>query len=264
MLPLPYASILAAFETLALEAGRAIMEVFNEDFAVETKADASPVTQADSRAEAIILKGLRKSFPDIPCVAEEEASAGICPPDLKGPFFLVDPLDGTREFISRNPDFTVNLALIQDGVPVVGVVYAPARDIFYAGSPAGAYVASTEGHQLRERRPIHARLRPSVPTVLASRSHRTEETNGFIASLGAVELVSIGSSLKFCLIAAGEADVYPRFGRTMEWDTAAGDAILRAVGGATRCCDGSLLRYGKRNQPDDCDFANPHFIATGA
>lgn len=239
------------------------MNIFNGDFAVETKSDASPVTLADAQAEALILEGLRREFPGIPCVAEEEASAGICPPDLDGLFFLVDPLDGTREFINRNEDFTVNLALIRNGAPVVGLVYAPARGVLYGGSPEAAYVASTHEGGLGERHPIQARARPLIPTVLASRSHRTPETDDLIKSLGAVELISIGSSLKFCLIAAGEADIYPRFGRTMEWDTAAGDAILRAVGGATRCRDGALLRYGKRNQPQDCDFANPHFIATG-
>ena len=253
--------ILATFETLALKAGCAVMAVYQFDFPVELKADSSPVTEADAKAEAIILAGLRSAFPDIPCVAEEEASAGICPPELDGLFFLVDPLDGTREFVNRNPDFTVNIALIRQGVPVVGVVYAPARDVLYCASPEGAFRVNTMNHEPGERRNIIVRTPTKIPTVVASRSHRTEETDGYIETCGVVELVSIGSSLKFCLLAEGEADIYPRFGRTMEWDTAAGDAILRAAGGMTRCVDGSPLTYAKRGQADDCDFANPWFIA---
>lgn len=253
--------VLAIFERLALAAGRAVMAVYDCDFAVETKADASPVTQADAQAEVIILTGLREAFPDIPCVAEEEAAAGICPPDLGSLFILVDPLDGTREFVQRNPDFTVNIALIRDGVPVVGVVYAPARCILYSASPEAAFRVEATDHQPGERRRISVRAPTPIPTVVASRSHRTEETDSFIQTCGIVELVSIGSSLKFCLLAEGEADLYPRFGRTMEWDTAAGDAILRAAGGMTRCVDGSPLLYAKRGQASDCDFANPWFIA---
>jgi 3'(2'), 5'-bisphosphate nucleotidase len=253
--------ILATFETLALQAGRAVMDVYSLDFPVELKADASPVTQADAQAEAIILAGLRQAYPDIPCVAEEEASAGICPHDLGEQFFLVDPLDGTREFIKRNPDFTVNIALIRGGVPVVGVVYAPARGVLYSATPDAAWRIEAPDHQPGERRKISVRMPTMVPTVVASRSHRTDETDAFIQTRGIVELVSIGSSLKFCLLAEGEADLYPRFGRTMEWDTAAGDAILRAAGGMTRCVDGSPLIYAKRGQADDCDFANPWFIA---
>jgi 3'(2'), 5'-bisphosphate nucleotidase len=256
------ALVLSTLETLALQAGRAIMAVFTSEFAVETKADASPVTQADAEAEAIILAGLRQAFPDIPCVAEEEAAEGIVPPDLGEMFFLVDPLDGTREFVNRNPDFTVNIALIRDGAPVVGVVYAPARSVLYGGRPGLAFCAQTEDHEPGPRRTISVRSAPAVPYIVASRSHRTPETDAFIASRGTAELISVGSSLKFCLLAAGEADLYPRFGRTMEWDTAAGDAILRAAGGCTRNVDGAPLAYGKRRQPHDCDFANPSFIAT--
>ncbi|WP_312796174.1 3'(2'),5'-bisphosphate nucleotidase CysQ [Tianweitania sp.] len=253
--------ILATFETLALQAGRAVMDVYQVDFPVELKADASPVTEADAKAEAIILAGLREAYPDIPCVAEEEASAGICPPELDGLFFLVDPLDGTREFIKRNPEFTVNIALIRQGIPVIGVVYAPARSVLYSASPEGAFRIDTVNHKPGERRNIIVRTPTRVPTVVASRSHRTEETDSYIQTCGAVELVSIGSSLKFCLLAEGEADIYPRFGRTMEWDTAAGDAILRAAGGTTRRVDGEPLTYGKRGQAEDCDFSNPWFIA---
>jgi 3'(2'), 5'-bisphosphate nucleotidase len=253
--------ISATFETLALQAGRAVMEVYEIDFPVELKADDSPVTQADAQAEAIILAGLRQAYPDIPCVAEEEAAAGICPPDLGNLFFLVDPLDGTREFIKRNPDFTVNIALIRKGVPVVGVVYAPARGVLYSATPEAAWRIEAPDHQPGERLATTVGIAVGTRTLILRRSHRTEETDAFIQTCGLVELVSIGSSLKFCLLAEGEADLYPRFGRTMEWDTAAGDAILRAAGGMTRCVDGSPLLYAKRDQADDCDFANPFFIA---
>ncbi|WP_431192836.1 3'(2'),5'-bisphosphate nucleotidase CysQ [Tianweitania aestuarii] len=253
--------MVASLEAMALEAGRAIMAIFNCEFAVQTKADASPVTEADARAEAIILKSLRTLYPHIPCVAEEEASAGICPPDLGQAFFLVDPLDGTREFVNRNPDFTVNIALIRNGIPVLGVVYAPARDVLYSATPDGAFRIDTVKHEPRERRRIVVRTPATILTVVASRSHRTEQTNSYIQTCGAVELLSVGSSLKFCLLAEGAADIYPRFGPTMEWDTAAGDAILRAAGGTTCRVDGTPLTYGKRGQAGDCDFANPFFIA---
>lgn len=254
------AEMLTVMERLAFEAGRAVMAVYGSDFNVLAKSDESPVTEADRQAEAIILAGLRKHFPDIPCVAEEEASAGIEPPDLDGVFFLVDPLDGTREFVSRNPDFTVNIALIRDGDPVVGVVYAPARGVLYAGRPGE--VCKLEEDQLRKL--VSARVCADKPMLVASRSHRTPETDAFLARFEGSDAVSVGSSLKFCLLASGEADIYPRFGRTMEWDTAAGDAILRAAGGMTFTEDGQPLRYGKRNQASDSDFANPSFIAVTA
>jgi 3'(2'), 5'-bisphosphate nucleotidase len=222
------------------------------------------VTEADRASEKIILAGLREAFPDVPCVAEEEASAGIVPPDLDGAFFLVDPLDGTKEFVNRRTDFTVNIALIRKGVPEIGVVFAPCSGRFFSGMPGRAEALEiTEDYAIAARRPIAARVGGTPLSVVASRSHNTPETEAYISSLGAAEIVSVGSSLKFCLLAAAEADVYPRFGRTMEWDTAAGDAVLRAAGGMTRTLDGKPLAYGKRNQPDDEDFANPHFIATG-
>jgi 3'(2'), 5'-bisphosphate nucleotidase len=259
------AAILTLFETLALEAGKLVMGVFNGDIKVDDKADLSPVTEADRLSETLILEGLRSHFPAIPCVAEEEMSGGHVPASLGGAFFLVDPLDGTREFINRHADFTVNIALVRDGVPVVGVVYAPCTKRFFSGRPglAECLEISPEG-EVTGRKPIH--VRPgSVPlTIVASRSHRTPETDAFIRKVEAAEIVSVGSSLKFCLVACGEADVYPRFGRTMEWDTAAGDAVLRSAGGSVATTDGRPLLYGKRNQAGDTDFANPHFIASGS
>ena len=258
------ANVLSVLEALALEAGARVMQIFRAGCAVERKQDASPVTEADHAAEAVILAGLRKAFPHVPCVAEEEVAAGIVPPDLGREFFLIDPLDGTKEFISQRTDFTVNIALVRDGVPEIGVVYAPCRGRLYLGRPGFAEVMEIgEDHAPGTRRRIAVRAGGTPLTIVASRSHRTPETDRFIRSVAAAELVSVGSSLKFCLVAAGEADLYPRFGRTMEWDTAAGDAVLRAAGGTTETLDGAPLSYGKRNQPDDADFANPYFIARG-
>lgn len=256
--------MLAVFERLAIAAGRKIMEVFHSDMNVDRKADASPVTEADRASEILIVEGLRAAFPNIPCVAEEEASAGILPDSLGREFFLVDPLDGTREFINRNPDFTVNIALVRAGVPEIGIVYAPASRRAFVGRPgmAEAIIISSD-EIIAARQQIRVRQRPETPTIVASRSHRTLETDEFIAKLGAAEIVSVGSSLKFCLVAEGAADIYPRFGRTMEWDTAAGDAVLRAAGGMTTTVDGKPLLYGKQRQAHDADFANPHFVAWG-
>ncbi|RWM40218.1 MAG: 3'(2'),5'-bisphosphate nucleotidase [Mesorhizobium sp.] len=257
-------AMLGVFERLALDAGREVMRVFHEGCAVDSKADSSPVTEADRESEKIILVGLRAAYPDIPCVAEEEVAAGVATPDLDGAFFLVDPLDGTKEFVNRRTDFTVNIALVRHGVPEVGVVFAPCAGRFFSGRPGRAEsIEVDKDYRIVGRRPISVRAGGTPLAVVASRSHNTPETDAFIRDLGAAEIVSIGSSLKFCLVAAAEADVYPRFGRTMEWDTAAGDAVLRAAGGMTRTLDGQPLVYGKRNQAGDTDFANPHFIASG-
>ncbi|WP_189340586.1 3'(2'),5'-bisphosphate nucleotidase CysQ [Mesorhizobium sp. M4B.F.Ca.ET.049.02.1.2] len=256
--------MLGVFERLVLEAGREVMRVFHEGCAVDRKSDSSPVTEADRESEKIILAGLRAAYPAIPCVAEEEVAAGIATPDLDGVFFLIDPLDGTKEFVNRRTDFTVNIALIRHGVPEVGVVFAPCTGRFFSGRPGRAEAIEVDGDfNITGRRTIAVRAGGTPLAVVASRSHNTPETDAFIRDLGAAEIVSVGSSLKFCLVAAAEADVYPRFGRTMEWDTAAGDAVLRAAGGMTRTLDGHPLAYGKRNQASDADFANPHFIASG-
>ena len=196
---------------------------------------ASPVTEADRASEKIILAGLRAAFPDIPCVAEEEASAGIVPPDLDGAFFLIDPLDGTKEFVNRRTDFTVNIALVRHGVPEVGVVFAPCTGRFFSGRPGRAEALEIDRRLSRSPAAGRSRSRtarrrwPSSPAARTTRRRPTPIS----ATLGPAEIVSVGSSLKFCLLASAEADVYPRFGRTMEWDTAAGDAVLRAAGGMT-------------------------------
>ncbi|MHB2265363.1 3'(2'),5'-bisphosphate nucleotidase CysQ [Aliihoeflea sp. PC F10.4] len=257
-----YARALARLETMALDAGRVVLDAYRNGCAVEQKADESPVTWADREAERIILAGLRHEFPNIPIVAEEEVSAGILPQALGNAFFLVDPLDGTREFVNRSEDFTVNIALIVDGDPVLGAVYAPARHKLYLGRPGHCEAVRTgEDHSAEGRRELKTQPPGQTPIVVASRSHRTIETNEYLARLPQAEIFSVGSSLKFCMIAAGTADFYPRFGPTMQWDTAAGDAVLRAAGGRTRTLDGAPLRYGCAGTPCVEAFANPWFIS---
>lgn len=239
---------------IARAAGAATLEVYATDFEVREKSNESPVTEADHRAEAIILPALAELTPRIPVVSEEAASAGNIPA-IDERFWLVDPLDGTKEFIKRNGEFTVNIALIERHEPVLGVVLAPALDRLYAGAVgSGAFMEDKNG-----RRPIACRAVPAAGlTVVASRSHGDAEAlERFLAGRKVASQASAGSSLKFCLVAAGEADIYPRLGRTMEWDTAAGHAVLAAAGGRVTTLDGADLRYGKP------DFANPHFVAQG-
>lgn len=258
-------SLPAIFEKAALLAGSAILDVLRAGTHTSYKADHSPVTEADERAEAIILAELAQALPDIPVVAEESVAAGRVPSIAGGRFILVDPLDGTKEFISGKPDFTVNIALIEKGVPVAGVVYAPALSVAYIGSETGAERLDLDAAaNVTSRRPIVARPVPTPPVCVASRSHNSAATEEFLKKSGACDIRNIGSSLKFCLLAEGVADLYPRFSRTMEWDTAAGDAVLRAAGGMTLTNDGLPLVYGKTDQATDTDFANPDFIAWGA
>jgi 3'(2'), 5'-bisphosphate nucleotidase len=239
---------------LAGRAGDVILAHYHAGTAVRRKADASPVTVADEAAEAVLLEGLRALTPAIPIVAEEEVAAGRVPAIDAGPFWLVDPLDGTREFLSRNGEFTVNLALVDAGQPLLGVVLAPAAGVVWWGA-AGEGAARREGERTTA---ITVRPRPAQGLIaVASRSHRDPETDAWLRAEQVQETVAAGSSLKFCLIAEGRADVYPRFGPTMEWDTAAGHAVLRAAGGRVVTTDGQPLRYGKPG------FRNPAFIAHG-
>ncbi|MEI9905133.1 MAG: 3'(2'),5'-bisphosphate nucleotidase CysQ [Asticcacaulis sp.] len=248
---------------IMLRAGVEILRIYAGNIAVTQKGDSSPVTEADARAEAIILAGLKEIAPDIPVVAEEEAAAGRIPATARQ-FFLVDPLDGTKEFISKNGEFTVNIALIEDGMPVLGAVYAPALGHLYWGGPDGAFMADIKDSFPGLARPIHVRAIPAHGlTAVGSRSHGGPETEAYLKAFTVAGFEPAGSSLKFCLIARGDADIYPRMGRTMEWDTAAGDAVLRAAGGRVETLDGHPLAYGKRDQPGDTDFANPHFVAFG-
>lgn len=250
------------FADVALAAGAAIMEIYapaDSPADATAKADGSPLTAADLRAHDAILAGLAGLCPAIPVISEEDAAHRA--PEGLARFILVDPLDGTREFVSRNGEFTVNIALVEDGAPVAGVVCAPALGRLWAGAVGqGAWsatwsIASTPP----ARHAIAARVPPAAGLLaVASRSHRDAATDDFLGGLAVAGLRSVGSSLKFCLLAAGEADVYPRFGPTMEWDTAAGQAVLEAAGGRVLTPEGAPLRYGKPG------WRNGPFIGWGA
>lgn len=249
--------MLASIKDAAHEAGIIVMRHRAAGVIAERKADKSVVTAADRKAEAVILRALAEVAPGIPVVAEEESSAGR-QPEACDRFFLVDPLDGTKEFLAGGEDFTVNVALIEDGVPTFGVVYTPAEGMMWWTGADGAYRATwpidgTCGEAVR----VDCSACPPAPRAVASRSNMTQETQAYLAHANADECLLIGSSLKFLLIADGKADLYPRAGPTMEWDTAAGDAVLRAAGGMTFDLDGEPLRYGKPH------FFNPGFVATG-
>ena len=239
---------------LAERAGDEILAIYGSDFAVRGKSDSTPVTDADERAEAIILAGLSELAPRWPVVAEEQVSSGRVPEVDERPFFLVDPLDGTREFVNRNGEFTVNIALVADEASRLGVVHLPVLDETY-WCDESAHAWRRRGGSEPER--IRCRPAPESLVVIASRSHRNAKTQEFLESYRVGEIVSAGSSLKLCRIAEGAADMYPRLGRTMEWDIAAGHAVLQAAGGSVRTLDGAPLRYGKPG------FDNPHFIARG-
>ncbi len=248
----------------ALAGARVVMEVYGTDFSVAHKVDDSPVSEADIGSEHAIAEALAASMPDFPLVAEEAVSANRHP-EISQTFLLVDPLDGTKEFISRNGEFTVNIALIEGGIPVIGVVLAPALGLAYAGSGMGAWkgTIAADLKQVVGWESIRSRPAPAQPVAVASRSHMNPATADVLSQAGCGEHRSIGSSLKFALIAAGEADFYPRLGPTMEWDTAAGDAVLRAAGGAVVTLNDTPLRYGKTGVPKMRDFENPYFLAVG-
>jgi len=244
--------IVDVIRALALKAGDKIMEIYaRDDFDVRSKADDSPVTEADEAADALISAGLRAAFPDIALVTEEQADSHSVRADR---FFIVDPLDGTKEFVHRRGDFTVNIALVENGTPVLGVVFAPAKKrLFYTDASGQTVEESQDGGLISQH--------VSTPNndaliVVASKSHRDAATDDYINKYKVADSAAAGSSLKFCLVAAGEADLYPRLGRTMEWDTAAGHAVLRGAGGqVVRFDDHTPLKYGKSI------YENPFFIA---
>ena len=248
------AALAASLREIAHRAGSEILAVYGSGFAVRDKADASPVTEADTRAERIILDGLDECAPGVAVVAEESVAAGLVPEIDGRPFFLVDPLDGTREFIGRNGEFTVNIALVEDGAPAAGVVHLPALgETYWTAGDGTAW--RVRGGGAAER--IACRRPGRRLVAIASRSHRGAGTDAYLRRLRVAETVSAGSSLKFCRIAEGAADLYPRLGRTMEWDIAAGHAIVAAAGGSVETLDGGRLAYGKPG------FENPHFVARG-
>ncbi|WP_170480942.1 3'(2'),5'-bisphosphate nucleotidase CysQ [Ruegeria arenilitoris] len=253
-----YNSLIPVIRRLALEAGDRIMQIYEvDDFEVKVKSDSSPVTEADEAADALIAAGLRDSFPDVMLVTEEQADSHK---KTNETFLIVDPLDGTKEFINRRGDFTVNIALVENGVPTRGVVYAPARGRMFYTQANGQSVEETgalEKDQPGETAPISvSKPDNSGLFVVASKSHRDQATEDYIDKYHVRDSKSAGSSLKFCLVATGEADLYPRVGRTMEWDTAAGHAVLLGAGGkVVRFDDHMPLEYGKDG------YANPFFIA---
>jgi 3'(2'), 5'-bisphosphate nucleotidase len=248
--------LLAECCRLARQAGAAIMTYYRGDMGVRQKEDKSPVTDADHAAEAIIAAGLRRLTPVLPIVAEEEMAGGKVVDVSGGRFWLVDPLDGTREFIAHRDEFTVNIALVENGRPVMGVVYAPARDLLYAAAGPGTAFRERDGGAAE---PVSARTMPADGAVATgSRSHGdAEKMKALLGALHIKDIVVSGSSIKFCLVAAGEADIYVRYGPTREWDTAAGHAVLSAAGGSVRTLDGREMAYGK------ADFLNGEFIARG-
>ncbi|MGC1305077.1 MAG: 3'(2'),5'-bisphosphate nucleotidase CysQ [Caulobacteraceae bacterium] len=258
MTELDRTALLEGVVEAALRAGRAILDIYQSDFAVQVKPDASPVTEADTAAEAIILAALARLAPGVPVVAEEEVAAGRTP-QVGEMFFLVDPLDGTKEFVQRRGDFTVNVALIEQGRPTLGVVYPPVRGRLYAADvrAGAAWAADVSDDRLGARTPLRVRTPGEAYVVVASKSHPTPGTETYLSDCEVESRISVGSSLKFCLVAAGEADLYPRPSPTSEWDTAAGHAVLAAAGGAVFGPDGTPLVYGKPG------FFNPGFVACG-
>ena len=253
-----YDILIPIIRRLALEAGDKIMQVYDgPDFEVKSKSDASPVTEADEAADALISAGLRAAFPDVVLITEEQAASHAL---RAATFLIVDPLDGTKEFVQRRGDFTVNIAYVENGVPTRGVVYAPAQGRLFYTQADGRAVEET-GDLAKDRPGPMSHIGVSQPDngalmVVASKSHRDAATDTYIAKYQVKDMKSAGSSLKFCLVATGEADLYPRLGRTMEWDTAAGDAVLRGAGGqVVRFDDHKPLSYGKEG------WDNPFFIA---
>jgi 3'(2'), 5'-bisphosphate nucleotidase len=248
------AALLELAAGLALEAASLILTIRARGFDVSRKADRSLVTEADGAAEAVILAGLRQARPDIPVIAEEEVASGVV--TAAAPcFWLVDPLDGTREFTDGGDDFAVNIGLVRDRRVVLGVVGVPATGELFGGIVGQGAWKRWKGEQTV----VRARaVPPEGLTVLASRHHGdTRQLDAFLAGRTVARTVNFGSSLKFCRLAEGIADLYPRFGRTMEWDTAAPQAVLEAAGGTVRTLDGQTMLYGKSG------WENPHFVCTG-
>lgn len=247
---------LAQVVRLAHRAGDAILSVYGEQFEVTHKTDRSPLTQADLRSHDILLRGLRALTPDLPVLSEEDSSIAFEQRRSWKRYWLVDPLDGTKEFVSRNGEFTVNVALIEDHVPVLGVVHVPVTGTTYTGhSGVGAFrqISGEQPEALRVRSPAATPLR-----IVGSRSHRGDSLDKFLPRLEPYEMVAVGSSLKFCLVAEGSADFYPRFGPTSEWDTAAAQAVVEAAGGAVITADGERLRYNTKPE-----LLNPDFLVFG-
>ena len=251
---IPWQSMLPQLVALCRRAGREILRIYDSNFEVQHKADQSPLTLADLRANAVLMNGLKGLTPHIPILSEEASDIAFAERRQWSSLWLVDPLDGTREFVSRNGEFTVNIALIEQHRPVLGVVHVPTQDITFSGIVGvGAYkqVGEAAPVLISTQRPAAHPLR-----VVSSRSHAAEGGNDYERALGPYTVVKVGSSLKFCIVAEGAADLYPRFGPTSEWDTAAGQAVLEAAGGRVTDMQGQVLRYNTREA-----VLNPYFVA---
>ena len=248
--------LLNSIENLAIEAGKAILEIYNSaDFGVEMKSDDSPLTKADLASHNVIAKGLQELTPDIPVLSEESASIAFAERQSWKKYWLVDPLDGTKEFIKKNGEFTVNIALIENGKSVVSVVYVPVQDISYTAALGyGAFKKSeNQRQQIHVKKPAR-----NIPVVVGSRSHMSDDVKNYLQDLGTHELTSMGSSLKFCLVAEGKADLYPRLGLTSEWDTAAAQCIVEQAGGHVVTLDNQALKYNTKES-----LLNPFFMVYG-
>ena len=257
------AQLTQAIAKIALEAGSIVMQAYEAGVAIRRKPDQSPVCDADEQSEALILSALQRLYPHIPVIAEETASCGDLP-NAQRDFFLVDPLDGTQEFAQRNGEFSINIAFVRDARALCGTIFAPSQNRLWMASPGTGYEATVAAGQALPKLELLRRLHPRHADIhhlraLTSRSNLNAETESFLKKCPDVQRHGMGSALKFGLIASGEADFYPRFGPTMEWDSAAGDAILRAAGGGIVTQSGEDLLYGKADQA----YRNPHFIALG-
>ncbi|MCB1593608.1 MAG: 3'(2'),5'-bisphosphate nucleotidase CysQ [Xanthomonadales bacterium] len=247
--------LLNSIENLAIEAGKAILEIYNSaDFGVEIKSDDSPLTKADLASHNVIAKGLQELTPD-PILSEESANIAFAERQSWKKYWLVDPLDGTKEFIKKNGEFTVNIALIENGKSVVSVVYVPVQDISYTAALGyGAFKKSeNQRQQIHVKKPAR-----NIPVVVGSRSHMSDDVKNYLQDLGTHELTSMGSSLKFCLVAEGKADLYPRLGLTSEWDTAAAQCIVEQAGGHVVTLDNQALKYNTKES-----LLNPFFMVYG-
>ncbi|MFP4098093.1 MAG: 3'(2'),5'-bisphosphate nucleotidase CysQ [Alphaproteobacteria bacterium] len=250
-------------EEIAHEAGALIMDIFNRpDSGVEYKLDCSPVTIADREAEHLITQALQSHYNDIPIIGEEAVSSGHFPKITGNSYFLVDAVDGTKGFIKKRPDFTVNIALIETGKPSCGIIHAPVHQETWIAHEGRVEKIYLKHAQECTRMPVCIRHAAHGPEIaLISHTHSSKKAKAYLEQFNITEKIAVGSSLKFCLIAQGDADIYPRFGRTMQWDTAAGQAILEAAGGRVITEDGAPLLYGKDKYNSYADFSNPSFIA---
>jgi len=249
--------LIAPTTAIAISAGEAILEIYESNFSIREKKDSSPLTEADLRSHKIIINGLKSIKPELPIISEETPLQSFKERKQWTHYWLIDPLDGTKEFVKRNGEFTVNIALIKNHKPVLGIVHVPINSLTYIGCEG---VGSKIYDPINGERMINVKRNPGKPIrIVGSRSHRGNTLEAFLQKVKNYELQSIGSSLKFCIVAEGNADIYPRFGPTSEWDTAAAQAVIEQAGGLVLTTDGEQLQYNTKQ-----DILNPHFFAIGS